>query len=229
MDHVLDNPIWHALTGPHQSLATGHGLARHYPRRIASYSAVREPSATAFEDLRISLPEGPARLIRAEDGDAPPGWRTISGCPLLQMVVSAEDRPEPRSTDAAIVPIGMDDIDDIMALITATKPGPFAPQTPTLGLYIGIRAPETGALIAMAGERLRPPGYVELSAVAVDPHHRGKGYAGALLATLVDMAFSRGDVPFLHVLPDNPAIKLYQNLGFRARRCMTLSLWELSH
>ena len=29
MDHPLDNPIWHALHGPHRAFAVGSGLAVH--------------------------------------------------------------------------------------------------------------------------------------------------------------------------------------------------------
>ena len=45
--NLLDNPIWHTLTGPHGRHALGRGLARHYPRDIAPFSAIAEPSAAA--------------------------------------------------------------------------------------------------------------------------------------------------------------------------------------
>jgi hypothetical protein len=35
MAHLLDNPVWHALIGPHAGIALGHGAARHYPRAMA--------------------------------------------------------------------------------------------------------------------------------------------------------------------------------------------------
>src|SRR5438309_7756693 len=48
---LLDNPIWHALGGPHCRHALGRGLARHYPRDIAPFSAIAEASAAAYADL----------------------------------------------------------------------------------------------------------------------------------------------------------------------------------
>ena len=39
-DNPLDNPAWHALTGPHAAFALGRGMARHYPRDVAPFSAV---------------------------------------------------------------------------------------------------------------------------------------------------------------------------------------------
>ena len=37
-----------------------------------------------------------------------------------------------------------------------------------------------GELVAMAGERMKPDGFTELSGVCTAPGHRGLGYAGAL-------------------------------------------------
>jgi predicted GNAT family acetyltransferase len=35
-----------------------------------------------------------------------------------------------------------------------------------------------------------------------------------MVAHLVAAIFARGETPFLHVFPDNPAIKLYAAMGF---------------
>ena len=61
----LDNPVWHALTGPHHTHALGRRLARHYPRDIAPFSAIAEPSEQAYADLAADLPSHvEARLFR---------------------------------------------------------------------------------------------------------------------------------------------------------------------
>jgi ribosomal protein S18 acetylase RimI-like enzyme len=78
----------------------------------------------------------------------------------------------------------------------------------------------------MAGERLRVPGHVELSAICVHPEARGKGYAAALTGWLMRLAFEGGEVPFLHVRPDNVgAVALYRRLGFETRRELVV-LWR---
>ena len=65
MTHALDNPVWHALRGPHRGFATRHGLALHYPREVAAFSAIAEASAQAFADLALGLPpDTEARLVR---------------------------------------------------------------------------------------------------------------------------------------------------------------------
>jgi len=199
----LDNPIWHALEGPHGRHALGRGLARHYPRDIAPFSAIAE-----------------ARLLRPQVEPLPKGWEEIRHFTLLQMV--AQRPPEEGELSAAVLSQG--DAPAMMDLVAATEPGPFARRTPLLGSYLGIR--DGHRLMAMAGERMRVPGHVELSAICVHPEARGKGYAAALTQELMRRAFAQGERPFLHVRPDNgPAIALYRRLGFETRRELVM-MWR---
>jgi predicted GNAT family acetyltransferase len=69
----------------------------------------------------------------------------------------------------------------------------------------------------MAGERMQLPGHVELSAISVHPDARGRRVGTAVTQHLARSALARGQIPFLHVFPDNPAVALYQRLGFRER------------
>jgi ribosomal protein S18 acetylase RimI-like enzyme len=222
MSHPLDNPIWHALTGPHANFAIGRGAARRYPREIAPFAAIAEPDAAAYADLAADLPPGAeARLFRPEDEPVPSGWEALGSNPLPQMILSS-DLPGPHPVEASAVPLGLGDAADMFALAEATKPGPFYPRTVELGGYIGVRDPN-GRLIAMAGERLRLPGYAELSAICVHPDARGQGLGAALTLRVARAVLARGEVPFLHVWPDNPARALYARIGFIVRA----TLWVL--
>jgi predicted GNAT family acetyltransferase len=70
----------------------------------------------------------------------------------------------------------------------------------------------------MGGERLKVPGYTEVSAVCTHPEHTGKGYAQILMTELMRRIRSRGETPFLHVREDNArAVQIYERLGFRVR------------
>jgi predicted GNAT family acetyltransferase len=60
-----------------------------------------------------------------------------------------------------------------VALAEAARPGPFDRRTVLLGHYAGVR--RSGRLVAMAGQRFRLPGHVELSAICVHPDWRGMG------------------------------------------------------
>jgi predicted GNAT family acetyltransferase len=85
-----------------------------------------------------------------------------------------------------------------------------------MGTFRGIRI--GGRLAAMAGERLRFPGYTEVSGVCTHPEFRGRGLARRLSAAVAARIEARGEQPFLHAWKTNhSAISLYEQLGFRLR------------
>ena len=222
MEEPLDNPIWHALTGPQAGFGRQIGDAARFARDVAPFFAITAPTAAAYADLaRLIGDASEARLFRPLGEAVPPGWSETFAKEIVQMVCAAP----PGAADAALDPVlagaietlGPADGDAMMALAAVTHPGPFGPRTAELGRFVGIRA--GGALVAMAGERLRLPGHVELSAICTHPTQRGRGLARGLVCRLAGAALARGETPFLHVFPDNAAAAgLYQRLGFVARR-----------
>ncbi|MEV4297112.1 GNAT family N-acetyltransferase [Microbispora rosea] len=109
------------------------------------------------------------------------------------------------------------DVPEMLDLVARTQPDPFRPRTIEMGTYLGIR--RRGALVAMAGERLHPPGWTEISAVCTHPAFRRQGLASRLVPAVAAGIRARGETPFLHAAPTNtPAIRAYEALGFRLRR-----------
>ncbi len=215
MTHPLDNPVWHALCGPHRALAKRHGLALHYPREVAAFSAIAEASAQAYADLARGLPpDTEARLLRDRAEPVPAGWSVINDVTLLQMEARGFDGRQCEGPP--IVTLGSRHREAVLALVELAQPGPFGPRTMEMGHYVGIF--EDGQLLAMAGERLRLDTHVELSAICTHPSARGRGLAERLVRRLMHDALQRGQQPFLHVLPTNAgAISLYRRLGFAIR------------
>ena len=215
MTHPLDNPVWHALSGPHRGFALRHGLALHYPREVSAFSAIADASDQAFADLALGLPpHTEARLMRARAEPLPQGWQLVNDLPVLQMLARAFDGGQRNGP--AVVTLGPQHRQAAMALVELTQPGPFGPRTLEMGHYIGVF--EQGRLLAMAGERLRLEAHVELSAICTHPSARGRGLAEQLMRRLMHDALQRGQQPFLHVLPANTgAITLYRRLGFVSR------------
>ncbi|MBL4677866.1 MAG: GNAT family N-acetyltransferase, partial [Mucilaginibacter sp.] len=75
-----------------------------------------------------------------------------------------------------------------------------------------------GKLVAMAGHRMQPLPYVEISAVCTHPEHTGKGYAARLLKEQIKRITTAGKIPFLHVLQENAgAVSVYERIGFKTR------------
>ncbi|SKA16000.1 FR47-like protein [Enhydrobacter aerosaccus] len=214
--NVLDNPVWHALTGPHRRHATLQERAAHYPRDMAPFSAIVDASDGSYADLALDLPRGSeARLFRPLNEPMPGGWEEVDAFPMLQMIAVGPSAA--MKEERAVAPLSLADTPAMLELVERSRPGPFGTRTPELGRYLGIK--EGGRLMAMAGERLRPPGHVELSAICVHPEARGRGYGQCLTLALMRQAFSDGEVPFLHVRPDNgAAVSLYRKLGFTVRR-----------
>jgi ribosomal protein S18 acetylase RimI-like enzyme len=129
------------------------------------------------------------------------------------------DPPVPSRSGGAgdpVVTLGAGDVADMLALVAEARPGPFLARTIEFGGYVGIR--RQGQLVAMAGERLRPAGWAEVSAVATHPGHRRQGLAERLIQTVASAVAGRGEAPFLHAAAGNTdAIRLYESLGFTIR------------
>ncbi|MBZ6247489.1 GNAT family N-acetyltransferase [Streptomyces olivaceus] len=211
--HPLDNAVWAALTGPHAALAERVGKAARYPADVGVFAAVEDPAdPAAWADLHRLLGPGAAVALPGVRF-VPPGWRTSGDVPGVQLVDTAL-RAEP---DPGAVRLGPADVPEILDLVARTRPGPFLPRTVLLGTYLGIR--HRGRLVALAGERLRLPGWTEISAVCTDPAHRGRGLATRLVRAVAAGIRERGDTPFLHAAASNTgAVALYESLGFTLRR-----------
>ncbi|RAG85837.1 GNAT family N-acetyltransferase [Streptacidiphilus pinicola] len=216
--HPLDNPAWAALTGPQARFAEHVGRAARYPGDVSPFTALEDPAdPRAWDDLALLV--GPGRLTAVTGAgagaaaEAAQGWQIVEsgqGVQLVDVALRAEPAPE-------AVRLGPDDVPEMLDFVARTRPGPFLPRTVELGTYLGIR--RGGRLVAMAGERLHPPGWTEISAVCTDPAHRGEGLATRLVRAVAAGIRDRGEIPFLHAAATNTgAIRLYENLGFTLRR-----------
>jgi ribosomal protein S18 acetylase RimI-like enzyme len=211
-EHVLDNPVWHALTGPHARFADRYGRAAAYHPEVSPFAAPADlDDPAAWRDLaRLA---GPGAGL-AVGGSAPPpaGWEItfeIGGLQFTGDDVRGEPCPE-------AVRLGPSDVPEMLDMVARVDPGPFRKRAVDLGGYLGIR--RGGALVAMAGERQRPPGWTEISTVCTDPAYRGTGLASRLIRAVVAGITDRGDRPFLHVADVNaPAVRIYRALGFTLR------------
>ena len=219
--HPLDNATWAALTGPHHArFAQRVGQAVRYDPEVAVFVAV-EPGADErmWSDLAELVGPGNDFSLHNPEVTVPAGWeiRTeFAGVQLTGVGV-------PGAPEAEAVELGAADVPEMLDLVARTKPGPFRPRTVEMGTYLGIR--RGGRLVAMAGERLRPPGWTEISAVCTDPAHRGQGLAGRLVNAVVAGIRERGETPFLHATATNTnAIRLYEAMGFRLRQRTTFRM-----
>jgi predicted GNAT family acetyltransferase len=213
--HPLDYPIWTALTTTQRALAEGDDRARRYPTAITPFAAMADLSPESFAALAALMsPADIAVLFTPEAVTAPAEFKIMLAETGEQMIGMPHETPA-NSVD--IVTLGADDVPAMIELTALTKPGPFSTRTRELGTFLGIRL--DGQLVAMAGERMKPARYTEITAVCVHPSHRGRGYGQMLLSAISRQIVSRGEIPFLHVFTSNhSAIALYQRQGMEIRR-----------
>jgi ribosomal protein S18 acetylase RimI-like enzyme len=215
----LDRPVWTSLAGAHADLAeTAPGAARYQPD-VTPFGALAPEALThdpggGWAALYGLVGPGGHVGVPGEIPEPPDGWTMLEVIRGVQLVATDALVAEP---DAEAVRLGDADVPEMLDLTARTKPGPFLPRTHLLGTYLGIR--RGGKLAAMAGERMHPPGWTEISAVCTDPGHRGQGLGTRLVRAVAAGIRARGETPFMHAAADNVnAIRLYEALGFERRR-----------
>ena len=216
---ALDNPVWSSMSEAHPALAdlnsVDGGAAGAYLPDVAPFGAVEDALNPACWSALAALLDGrTTALVLADLSVVPEGWEVVMGIPGVQMDGSGLEIAEDREA----VPLTGADVPEMLALVKRTRPGPFLPRTVEMGNYLGLRDDE-GALIAMAGERLHPTGWTEISAVCTDATHRARGLGTRLVRAIAAGIRARGEVPFLHAASENVnAIRLYEALGFTLRQ-----------
>lgn len=218
--HPLDDPVRSSLLGAHARFARTIGRSFRFDPEVAPF--LGHPPVIEDGDWNdIAELFGPGEIVslRGVGHRIPDGWEWIDQFGLVQLVgTHLETRPH---ADAVV--LAAPDVPEMLDLVARTQPGPFLPRTFELGTYLGIR--EAGALIAMAGERMHPEGWTEISAVCTDPAHRGKGLATELVRAVGHGIRERGEKPFLHAAASNEsAIRLYLSIGFELRQRSELTL-----
>jgi len=220
-DAQLDDPVWHALTGPHRRFAECSGDTCWYPSEMAPFIAV--PHADVVPDLTAAARRGlrdPVYVVGTIPTAIPDGWDVIARSHILQLLPTAAD-PGPDAEDG-IQELRVDDAPRMVALMHIAFPEFFRERAPELGEYLGIC--DGTRLVAMAGERLALEGWQEISGVCTHPDFVGRGYARRLTQALLRRQRRRGVRSFLHVSEANAvARRLYESLGFVVRAALPIA------
>ncbi len=218
MEDALYNPVYNALLSGDARLSFGEGVVKYFDEQVSPFVGFPKGYDNGFDDLYDLLPAGRKILYATpEKIKEPAGWQVAAEMEGLQFVFTGESNAvEPLIKP---VPLGNNNVDEMVNLATLTKPGPFGPRTIEFGHYHGIF--ENNQLVAMTGQRLHVDNYTEISAVCTHPNHLGKGYGAALMLHQMNLIRNQGQKAFLHVRKDNSrAIALYERLGFKVNRGM---------
>ncbi|QNF33140.1 GNAT family N-acetyltransferase [Adhaeribacter swui] len=218
MEHLLDNPIWSALQTGNKAIAYGNNEVKWIDRTIGFFAGMEAYSEANFHYLnQQSIAQDAYILFTPQPITIPAGWQTLQARELLQMVYAGE--VPAREPENRLVALAEQHVPAMLDLTKRTNPGPFLARTITLGNYMGVF--DGNRLIAMAGQRLKPGNYTEISAVCTDPAYTGKGWAKKLVLNQVQHILAEARLPMLHLMRENTtAYKVYEKLGFITRREM---------
>ena len=213
--HLLDNIVWHTLTGPHARFAAGTADARRYARGFSPIVGFADPTCPNWDALAAYCEPGEHFYCDGWSGAPPSGWRLDTESTMFKMVWEA-DIPAAEEEPEALM-LGPQHAQQAFELADLTRPGPFGPRTIELGEYFGCFEGER--LVAMAGERMHAGSLREISGVCTHPDFQGRGLARRLVTKLIVRQMRRNETPFLHVMHDNrSAHRLYERMGFRDYR-----------
>lgn len=204
--------MYHSLSSGDSHLSCGSEKAKFFDEDLSPFAGFPEDYTEGFEELYSLLP--PSRNIlyaTRELIEEPAGWQLKHFIKGLQFVFNGNAVSTQHSSRA--IQLGMEHVDEMMALAKLTRPGPFNRRTIEFGHYHGIF--DNDKLVAMTGQRLHVYDYSEISAVCTHPGWLGKGFAALLVQHQLSIICASGQMPFLHVRNDNTrAIALYERLGF---------------
>jgi ribosomal protein S18 acetylase RimI-like enzyme len=220
MKHVLDRPIWSALTTRHASLSKGGDRARRYDPSIVPFGAACDDNGDSLQSLgELARADDGMVLLQADPIVLPPGCAAEFTAEGVQMVL---ERVPAKLADPRIERLTEADAEAMVSLAELTKPGPFTLRAQALGEFHGVKI--DGRLVAMAGERMKTDGFTEVSGVCVHPDFQGRGLGRLVSLFVTHRVLERGETPFLHAFASNTAARaLYGAIGFELRTMMNVA------
>jgi len=215
--HVLDNPAFNALATGNKQLANGTDNIKYFSKEVSPFIGFKELLPDSFRQLYDLLPyDGPIGYVTPVETKIPEMWKLLNPVKGRQMVYNG-DIKNVKTLD--LIKLSDEHVPQMIGLTQLTNPGPFDTRTIDFGNYYGIF--DGDKLVAMAGQRMKPLPYTEISAVCTHPGYTGRGYARQLMLFQISLIKEEGNTPILHVASGNErAFEVYKQIGFEVRSDM---------
>lgn len=214
---TLENPVWCSLEEAHKKFVLNINDVKFYNPEICPFGAFKDPSKTAlalneysklvdsfFLVTENEIPNFDETVVQLD--------RKIDG---VQMIL---DVFKPCEIIENIEPLTEDYIDEIYNLVWLVMPGYYKKRSFDMGDYFGIF--KDGKLVSVTGQRMQTDSFIEVSAVVTHPDYTKRGLAKQLVTHTTNEILKTGKKAILHTTKNNPAIKLYEKLGYKLTRDM---------
>ena len=223
IEEKLKNPVWYSLQETHKKFLIEYNGVQFYDPEINNFGAFFNPEKTSGAlskyakktDNFFLVSENKTPII---DSKTTVLERKIEGC---QMVL--ENLTEVKITEE-IVLLTDNHIDEVYDLIWLVMPGFYQKRGFEMGKFFGIF--KDNKLVAISGERMQTDDFIEISSVVTHPNYTRRGFAKQLIYHTAKDILKENKLPILHTNNGNPAISLYEKLGFKLSRDMNWWLFS---
>ena len=223
LEEKLKNPVWHSLNETHKKFLIREDGVNFYNPEINNFGAFFDTNKTAkalnnyakIVDKFFLVSENETPII---DDNKVVLEKKINGC---QMVL---DKLIETKINEEIILLTKNHIDEVYDLIWLVMPGFYQKRGFEMGEFFGIF--KNNKLVAISGQRMQTNDFIEVSSVVTHPDYTRKGLAKQLIYHTTKAILKENKLPILHTNKGNPAISLYEKLGYKITRDMNWWLYS---
>ena len=223
LEDKLKNPVWYSLNETHKNYAIHFDGVQFYNPEINIFGAFFDANKTTKASNKYS--ELTKKFFFVSEDQTPLFddhkiilEKKINGCQMiLDKLVNVDITEE-------IVLLTQENIDEVYDLIWLVMPGFYQKKGFEMGNFYGIF--KENKLIAISGQRMQTDSFIEISSVVTHPNYTRKGFAKQLIYHTTKEILKQKKLPILHTNKGNPAIGLYEKLGFKISRDMNWWLFS---
>lgn len=222
LEEKLKNPVWYSLKETHQKFQIEYDGVQFYNPEINNFGAFFDTSKTSkalnqyakLTEKFFLVSENQTPLFKNENIILE---KKINGC---QMVL--DNLTDIKITEE-ITLLTEENIDEVYDLIWLVMPGFYQKRGFEMGNFYGIF--KNNKLISISGQRMQTNDFIEVSSVVTHPEFTRKGYAKQLIYHTTKEILKENKLPILHTNKGNPAIGIYQKIGYKITRDMNWWLY----
>ncbi|TXD53609.1 MULTISPECIES: GNAT family N-acetyltransferase [unclassified Polaribacter] len=223
LEQKLKNPVWHSLNETHKKFKIEFDGVHFYKPDILTFGGFIDATKTKkalnqfvkSADTFFLVSENKDPIIDASKVILE---KKIDGCQMvLDSLIDLEITEK-------IVLLTEEYLDEIYNLIWLVMPGFYQKNSFELGNYYGIFKDDK--LVAITGQRMQTDSFIEVSAVVTHPDFTKRGLAKQLVTHTTKEILKENKLPILHTNKGNPAIFLYEKLGYKITRDMNWWLYN---